>query len=267
MGAVPTTIVGIVALLLIALPGALFEWLRDKSRPGRSESAFVETIRVISSGALISIITVIVIGSLSAFARSTIVDYRRALLDSTYIPNNLPQAAFSLLLFLTISSMISLLAFSLLPYPGTRVVAQESAWVTAFGRIVDKLAIQSGKAIEVQVQVQLKGGEAWIGTKDAYSSDPEIEGRELILRPPLFRISEGRPRNIDPGWERLVIHGSSIESILIRYSEGVGSNFHAGARRRVWTRDAIPWLTDRPLVVGLLLVTILVAPILVDHLL
>ncbi len=85
----PGTVVGVAFLLVVLTPGAILELLRQRRRPGRIDSTFVETVRVILSGVVLSGVSLLVVGAIATAAPSSIVNIRAMLLTSDYIPNNL----------------------------------------------------------------------------------------------------------------------------------------------------------------------------------
>ena len=59
---VPSSAGGLVGLLLILAPGIWYELIRQRSRPGRGDSAFVEVSRILLAGVLVSLTALILLG-------------------------------------------------------------------------------------------------------------------------------------------------------------------------------------------------------------
>lgn len=226
----PGTIASIVFLLLVATPGIIVELLRQRYRPARADSTFVETARVTAAGVVLGGIALMLLGLIETLSDGAVVDFRRLLLEPTYLPDNLWFTGASAALFVTISTNLGFLYFSVFQYPGSPVVAAESGWATVFGRLEDELKRQvavelPGKKLVTQVQVMLKDGTGWIGIREAYSVDIDPKLREIVLSNPLIRInSDGFQTELDGGWRRIVIAGENIVSTAARFSTTDGSN-------------------------------------------
>lgn len=69
------------------------------------------------------------------------------------------------------------------------------------------------------MQVELKSGPVFIGTRDAFTVNEAMEGRELVLATPLFTVKEdGSVVAMETGWQRLIFAQSEIAVIRVRFA-------------------------------------------------
>ncbi|GAA3819492.1 DUF6338 family protein [Cellulomonas soli] len=69
----------------------------------------------------------------------------------------------------------------------------------------------------VLVRARLKSGEIWSGLVEGFSADLEVADRELVLGPPLSRISNRKSQEMPQEWVRVVITGTEIEYLMVQY--------------------------------------------------
>lgn len=270
----PGTVAGIAFVLLVATPGIVVELLRQRYRPARTDSVFVETGRVIAGGVILSGMTFVLLGLVGAAVNEgAIVDISRLLLENTYLAENLWLFAASCVLFGSVAINLGILYFSVFQFPGSPVVAPESGWVTVFGRLESALARQvasdmPGKRLVAQVQVTLKDGTGWIGMREAYSVDMDPRLREIVLSDPILRINaDGTQAAVDSGWKRVVIAGENIAATAVRFSTVDGSRaVDQKSAALGYANRWAGWIFARPPIVTLVLITQLLIPIVADRL-
>jgi hypothetical protein len=221
----PTTFVGVLVLLAVVTPGILLELLRQRVWPTRNDTIFLETSRVLAAGVLLSAIGVLLMSVVAVVSPRAITDLHSAIVDPLYLANHLLLALSSIVLFLTLTATLAGIYSSIFLYPGiSGPIAQESAWVSVFARLLDRLRREqvdelAGRTITTQVQVELKSGSVFIGTRDVYTVNAAMEGRELVLASPLFQVDAGgRIVALEAGWQRLIIAQSEIAMIRVRFA-------------------------------------------------
>ncbi|MBQ1065232.1 hypothetical protein KBX39_00130 [Micromonospora sp. D75] len=229
--------------LLLVLPGIALELLRQRSRPGRADSVFVETARVLFGGAAVTVLTLLVLGLIRTAAPAVMLDPRQLWLEPRYVADHLWLTVCSLTLFLLVSLTLATLCYALLPAPGLAGnVHMESAWVSTFSRLPQRLygqqdASSPGFSIRTQLQVELTDGTAYLGIRDTYSADAALVDRELVLAPPMHvRRAEGSFEPLEPGWQRIILPASQIRTILVRFIQGAPSATPSPLRGRRITR-------------------------------
>lgn len=220
----PTTPAAIAIFLLMVFPGIVLELLRLKARPGRRESIFTETSRILVGGVALSATSLLVLGGLRSLPRSPLPDPRAVLTDKLYVPDHLWSIGLATVLFLTLSTTFALLYFQLTPRHGLPgVIEHESAWVTVFARLAERAHAENadalrGKKLVAQVQVDLEDGSGYIGIRESFSADPALEDREIVLAAPLYRVSpDGERLPATDDWERVIITQDRIRAIRVRF--------------------------------------------------
>jgi hypothetical protein len=219
---VPTSLVSVTTFLLLLLPGIILELLRQRSHPGRADSVFVETARVLLGGAAITGVTLVLLGGIRTVAPAVLADPRGLLVKPHYVADHLWLTGWTVALFLLISLTVSALCCAIAPAPGlTGRIHMESAWVTTFSRLPQRL---HGQTIHTQLQVELDDGSAYLGIRDAYSAEAAMADRELVLATPLHvRPADGQFVRLEEGWQRIIIPASQIRTIMVRFIGGTPS--------------------------------------------
>jgi hypothetical protein len=219
---VPTSLVSVTTFLLLLLPGIILELLRQQSRPGRADSVFVETARVLLGGAAITGVTLMLLGGIRTITPAVLADPRGLLVKPHYVADHLWLTGWTVALFLLISLTMSALCYAIAPAPGlTGRIHMESAWVATFSRLPQRL---HGQIIRTQLQVELDDGSTYLGIRDAYSAEAAMADRELVLAAPLhIRPANGQFVPLEEGWQRIIIPASQIRTIMVRFIGGTPS--------------------------------------------
>ena len=94
---------------------------------------------------------------------------------------------------------------------GGATIRQVSAWTQVLKR-------DCPKGHDAYVRVRLEGGTIYSGLLANFSSDPEVDGRELVLAPPIATKTGENQMTAVPGqYQRVVIRGSAIEVMSVEY--------------------------------------------------
>jgi hypothetical protein len=210
---VPGSWLSVLLFLLLVAPGLLFDLLSEQRRAGFGESAFREVSRV-------------VLGSLafSGFAFAGLVILRTVHPAWLPDPKRLlePGGSYArdqyrlLLRTLVLQASLALAAawgwhMILSKLQGGATIRRVSSWTQVLKR--DR---PSGH--DAYVRVRLDSGVVYFGLVADFSSDLEVDGRELVLAQPMASKSGDNPMTAVPRLcQRVVIRGSAIEVMSVEY--------------------------------------------------
>ena len=249
---VPTNVGGIVVLLLLVVPGIWYELLRQRYRPGRDDSAFIEIGRILMAGVVISGLALTLLALVRLLGPHVVADLGALLTDSGYLGRHLVFTGVTLAFFLALSLSMAPIWLHLTATTGLQSGMQpESAWVTAFSRIPADHARKQGFEWRghVVLEVHFTGDAPPLrGRMAGYSPQLDLADRELILGPPLESYDAG-----DRSWQPveraslIVLRGTEIAQIRTRYVKPAApvqpAPWATPARRLAGTRrtTARPW--------------------------
>jgi hypothetical protein len=215
---VPSTVGGILVLLMFVVPGIWHELVRQRVRPGRSDSAFIETSRILLAGALISTIAVAALMLAAWVEPKLLLDLRSALLDGKYVANHLALVLWTLAWFLTLAMTFGPFWLCCGPARAVEVTAfPESLWITYFARL--PMQEMSFQLKFVELFVRTSNGQRYQGRLGAYSGEPDVPGRELALVSPLYYASSETAEWTelqDAKWNAVILKGDDIAEIRVR---------------------------------------------------
>jgi len=209
----PGSWLSVLLFFLLVAPGLLFDLLSERRRAGFSESAFREVSRVVLGSlafsgfafALLAIVRTVhpawmpdpkrLLDPHGSYAR----DHYRLILRALVLQESLAlTAAWAWHIFLARRQ-------------GGATIRQVSAWTQVFKR-------DCPKGHDAYVRVRLDGGVIYSGLVANFSSDLEVDGRELILAQPMASRTGENPMTSVPGqYQRVAIRGSAIEVMSIEY--------------------------------------------------
>lgn len=218
---VPSTAGGLVGLLLILAPGIWYELIRQRSRPGRGDSAFVEVSRILLAGVLVSLTALILLGGFRALDPRLLADPQALLSQPGYLAAHLGLVTWTAAWFLVLAMTIP--AVWLYNTPGKNAhaeIRQESQWVSYFDRIPRRDADDKGLPPPefTYLQVRTASGVLYRGRLAGYDNGLDLDARELTLgRPDLITKPVGEPwESLEPdGWSVVIIRGNEIKDIHV----------------------------------------------------
>jgi Family of unknown function (DUF6338) len=222
---VPATVGGVVTLVLLVLPGLVFELVRQRRRPGRQDSAFAEISRVLVAGLALAAVTLTLLAVVSLVGPRSLVSLAELIsADRAWLAQHAVALGWTAWAYGLVSVTLAALTAAILP--GTNPAGRihpESGWVTAFNRLPTQMRRTLGLPATpaVQLSVRLTDGTVYVGDRAEFSVDLSLEDRELALagalacRPP--DATEAHPL---PGWQRVLLRGDSISDIVVRYVPG-----------------------------------------------
>ncbi len=210
---VPASWLSVLLFFLLVAPGLLFDLLSERRRAGFSESAFREVSRVVLGSLAFSGLAFAVLAIVRTVHPAWMPDPRR-LLD--------PQDSYGrdqyrlIWRTLVLQGSLALAAASawhvfLAWRQGGATIRQVSAWTQVFKR-------DCPKGHDAYARVRLEGGVIYSGLVANFSSDLEVDGRELVLARPMASRTGQNPMTAVPGeYQRVVIRGSAIEVMSVEY--------------------------------------------------
>lgn len=210
---VPSSWLSVVLFFLFIAPGLLLDLLSEQRRAGFSESAFREISRIVLASLVFSGFAFSVLTIVREVQPEWMPDPRR-LLD----PKD-PYAKDHYLLILRTLVLQGSLALTaawawhlvLAWRQGGATIRQASAWTRVLKR-------DCPKGHDAYVRVRLEGGTIYSGLVANFSSDLEVDGRELVLAPPIASKTGENQMTAMPGqYQRVLIRGSAIEVMSVEY--------------------------------------------------
>lgn len=244
MSAVPATIGGIVVLVLLVLPGLVFELIRQRRRAGREDSHFVEVSRVLIAGLSLGAITEALLALVSLVGPRSIVSLSGLFTTAHWVTDHLLVSGWTAWAYGLVSVTLAALAAGILPgmnpdggnYP-------ESGWVMAFDRL-PRLIREAQKlpvTPVVRLSVRLTDGTVYVGDRAEYSVGSAPEGRELLLCGQLLSRKPGAEKaERSTEWHRVLLREDQISDILIQYVAGTAAPASAKAESQ-----PLKWLRQR----------------------
>ncbi|HEY2061689.1 MAG TPA: DUF6338 family protein [Amycolatopsis sp.] len=241
---VPSTAGGLVGLLLVLAPGILYELIRQRSRPGRGDSTFVEVSRILLAGVLVSLTVLILLDGFRALDPRLFADPQALLSQPGYLAAHLGLVAWTVAWFLVLAMTIP--AVWLYNTPGKNAhaeIRQESQWVAYFDRIPHQYASDRNESPPVTyLQVRTADGVLYRGRLAAYDNGLDLDDRELTLSQPNLitkPVAEPWESLASEKWSAVIIRGNEIKDIwVLNLGPGKGP---APARRRRVPRIPAHW--------------------------
>ena len=252
MPVVPATIGGIVVLVLLVLPGLVFELIRQRRRAGRDDSPFVEASRVLIAGLSLGAITEVLLALVSLAGPRSIVSLSGLFTTEHWVTDHLLVSGWTAWAYGLVSVTLAALAAAILPgmNPGGHN-HPESGWVTAFDRIprLIREMQQLPDTPVARLSVRLADGTVYVGDQAEFSVGSAPEGRELHLGGKLLSRPPGAAK-AEPvtEWNRILLREDQISDILVQYVPGTASPAPPGSESRLgrWLRRGTARLLGFP---------------------
>lgn len=206
---IPNTTGAVLAFFLFVAPGLLFDLLSERRRAGIPESSFREASRVVLAS---TAFTTLALGLVAApclvvpQARRWIFEW---LMGSAALNATQPLV---LLMMFVVAAMACALAGAAhwrLSRSGIRL-RQVSAWTHVF-------RAETPPGAAPYVRVKTNSGSTYTGFVGNYTPNLEVEGRELVLVPPLWSAAPGQPLAPVSTWSRIVLRGDEIAVLMLDY--------------------------------------------------
>src|SRR5664279_3035312 len=137
------TVAAICIFVLIVVPGFMYEAFRQLRRPGRSDSSFVETGRILLAGLGCGGLAAAIYGLLRILASEVLASVQEILESPAYVSANLALIFLSVAVYLLLALGIAIVVAQMPLGMGNGRVAAESAWVAALRRRPPRSAPQA----------------------------------------------------------------------------------------------------------------------------
>ena len=226
---IPNTTGAVLAFFLFVAPGLLFDLLSERRRAGIPETSFREASRVVLAS---TAFTTLALGLVAApclvvpQARRWIFEeiglgipaeplFRSRrwifewLMGSAALNATQPLV---LLMMFVVAAMACALAGAAhwrLSRSGIRL-RQVSAWTHVF-------RAETPPGAAPYVRVKTNSGSTYTGFVGNYTPNLEVEGRELVLVPPLWSAAPGQSLAPVSTWSRIVLRGDEIAVLMLDY--------------------------------------------------
>jgi len=206
---IPNTTGAVLAFFLFVAPGLLFDLLSERRRAGIPETSFREASRVVLAS---TAFTTLALGLVAApclvvpQARRWIFEW---LMGSAALNATQPLV---LLMMFVVAAMACALAGAAhwrLSRSGIRL-RQVSAWTHVF-------RAETPPGAAPYVRVKTNSGSTYTGFVGNYTPNLEVEGRELVLVPPLWSAAPGQSLAPVSTWSRIVLRGDEIAVLMLDY--------------------------------------------------
>jgi len=210
---VPGSWLSVLLFVLFVAPGLLFDLLSERRRAGFSESGSRELSRIVLGSLAFSGSAFVLLAILRTVHPAWMPDPRRLLEPR----DSYAKDHYRLILrTLALQGSLALTAawawhILLAKKQGGATIRPVSAWTQVFKR-------DCPKGHDAYVRVRLESGVIYSGLVANFTSDLEVDGRELILAQPMASRTGENPMTAVPGqYQRVVIRGSAIQVMSVEY--------------------------------------------------
>ncbi len=210
---VPGSWLAALLFLLLVAPGLLFDLLSQRRRAGSPESTFREVSRVVLSSLAFSGVAFAVLVIVRIVHPAWMPDPRRLLEPRGSYARDHYQLLFRTLVLEASLALAAVWAWHLIlaKRQSGATIRPVSAWTQVFKR-------DRPKDHDTYARVRLHDGVVYSGLVAHFSADLEVDGRELILAPPLASSTSDKPTTALPVvYQRVVIRGSAIDVLSVEY--------------------------------------------------
>lgn len=222
---IPTTWLSVVLFVLFVAPGLLFDLLADKRRATGPQSPFREASRVVLASLAFTSVGIAVVSLVRVIHASWMPDPRQMLGGTReYLIEHLGALLWAGALELAVALGCAWGFHQVLVVRHGAPLRQVSAWKAVFRDDVPVPTVGvapapiADVAVTILVRVKLLNGTVFTGQVAHYTADLELPVREIVLGPPLFSKTGSNPLTaLSTDWSRLILAGSSIESIAVQY--------------------------------------------------
>src|SRR6266542_1968113 len=217
---VPGSWLAALLFLLLVAPGLLFDLLSQRRRAGSPESTFREVSRVVLSSLAFSGVAFAVLVIVRIVHPAWMPDPRRLLEPRGSYARDHYQLLFRTLVLEASLALAAVWAWHLIlaKRQSGATIRPVSAWTQVFKR-------DRPKDHDTYARVRLHDGVVYSGLVAHFSADLEVDGRELILAPPVV-------------YQRVVIRGSAIDVLSVEYRPKRRHNAAAQSASESMTRSS-----------------------------
>ncbi|CAG7574228.1 hypothetical protein FB554_2399 [Barrientosiimonas humi] len=208
----PSSFWGVVFFVVLVAPGLVLDHLRHRHHARVGESPFRELARVVLTSLVCSGVAFVALAALDEVLPDSVVAGPRAAvgLDAEFARSNFWQLLVGLVLFVSISTGLAV-GWYWRSRPADPPLIPKPAWEKVF---------RSDNPTEQApvLRIRLQSGTIVLGTLAEYTKAYELDDRELVLAAPLWIGNDDESlQAVDVAWQRLVVAGTDIETILVQY--------------------------------------------------
>lgn len=234
---VPTTWLAVLFFVLLVAPGLLYDLLAERRRPPAGESVFREVSRTVLASLIISTLSVSILVAIR-WARPGWMPDPDSLFSGTgdYVGRHYRLILRTLLLEGCISLSIAA-GFHWIRATRVRVrLRPVSTWTRVFRE-------ERPSGFLPHAQIRLTNGMTYIGQVGHFTADLETTDREIVLVPPLYvKKPDGQFKDMPSEWQRVVLSGTSVESLIVQYRPDPRFGSVGGIAKRL----RLPWAKSTP---------------------
>lgn len=210
---IPSTVGAFIAFLLLVAPGLLSALLRERRRPGRSETAFREASRVALASLTFSAASVAALAIVRAAMPDWMPDVGAWFRDANYLDSHYRLVLRAVVLEVVLAC-IAAVVWALVRGSSDQghIDPDTDIWFEVLRR--DRPAKTTP-----WLRVRLPDNTQLFGYLDAYTTDVAPAERELSLRGPglTLKAASGVDTDLEPRWDRIVVRGDQVTFLMVSY--------------------------------------------------
>ena len=211
---VPSSVAAVAVFLLLVAPGVAYELVRQRRRPARQDSVFIEVSRVLLAGVTLSLAGMCLLGFARLAGPGGLASPGELIANTqSYIALNSARVLATIVAYVIVTMTLAVFWADCQSYGGSKhLIVQDSAWFLTMARYAPP-------GCAVHVAVTMPDGTAYLGRKLFFTADPALGDRELVLQPPLSYRAPGTPETVSlpESLHRLILPASQITSMAITY--------------------------------------------------
>jgi hypothetical protein len=236
---VPTTWLAVLFYVLLVAPGLLYDLLAERRRAKVSESVFREVSRTVLASLIISTISFGILVTIRWAHPSWMPDPDRLFAGTgDYVIRHYRLILRTLLL----EGGIALAIAGGFQWARTRRSRARLRPVSTWTKVFRE---ECPPGFLPHVQVRLANGMIYVGQVGHFTADLETSEREIVLVPPLYvKKPDGQLKAMPQEWQRIVLSGESLESLVVQYRPDLRSSSPGGLAKRLQVR--LPWSRTEP---------------------
>jgi hypothetical protein len=212
---VPTSAFSVVVFFLFVVPGTYYELRRNRTLFPSEESTFLQISRILLSGVALTAVAGVLLSLIYQISPGSLLNVPGLLRSGVnYVADHPGLVGKTLIAQLAVSALLAAIAGDLLTRSTESPIHRGTSLYGATQ--VDKKPTETA-----YVGVKLKSGIEVLGYYYGLTTDYDPDKQVLALQPPLLVVHKGSSElvQLDQSWKQLVVAGSQIEYVTVKYSE------------------------------------------------